>query len=368
MKFGGRRPSAGPQRPAGSPWRSGRRRNINWRMKRRIASALGTALVAVCASGAPADGDLPAGPDSAVASDASAGPDTAVASGDASAAIDAAAAGGDASAGSDPAARALRVVSMNPSLTRMVIALEGLPVLVGVDEYSAEHEAAVAALPTVGGLFNPSLEAVIALEPDLVVVVPSLQQRDFRARLRELGVEVLELASITLDQILASIQTLGDRIGRPEAARARVAAIRSAWADVAREASRRPRRSAVLIVQRDPLYVVGGGSYLNSMLAAAGLDNAAAHYAEAYPRISLEWLIAAAPRVIIDSSADPISAAEHWSRWTSIPAVAEGRVVAVPQGLVTLPGPYLDRSLRTLVSAIRRADAATRARDGAPSR
>ena len=94
------------------------------------------------------------------------------------------------------------------------------------------------------------------------------------------------------------------------------------------------------------------------MLDAAGLDNAAAEYSEAYPRVSLEWLIATGPRVIVDSSVDPVSAIEHWSRWASIPAVAEGRVIAVPQGLVTLPGPYLDRSLRTLVAAIRGADEA----------
>ena len=267
-------------------------------------------------------------------------------------------AGSDPSAELEPPAQALRVVSMNPSLTRMLIAFEAQQMLVGVDAYSADHEPAVASLPRVGGLFNPSLEAVVALEPDLVIVVPSVQQRDFRSRLRKLGVEVIELASITLDQILESMQTLGDQIGRSQAARERVAAIRNTWIDVARAASHRPRRSAVLIVQRDPLFVVGGGSYLNSMLDAAGLDNAAAEYSEAYPRVSLEWLIAVGPQVIIDSSDDPLPAIEHWSRWASIPAVASGQVVGVPQGLVTLPGPYLDRSLRTMVAAIRSLDEA----------
>ena len=89
------------------------------------------------------------------------------------------------------------------------------------------------------GLITPSREAVVALEPDLVVVVPSLQQRDFRSRLREFEVEVLELANLTLDQILESMQTLGDRIGRSQAAREHVAAIRSTWIDVARDASLR---------------------------------------------------------------------------------------------------------------------------------
>jgi len=331
MKFGGRRTHRRPpQRLRKSPWRSGPGRNINYQMNRIARLSLGTVLIAACWTGV---------------SDES-----------------------DPSDRSEPAAQTLRVVSMNPSLTQMLLALDAQQVLVGVDEYSADLEPAVAALPRVGGLFNPSLEAVVALEPDLVVVVPSVQQRDFRSRLRELGVEVIELTAHTLDQILESMQTLGDRIDRSQAAHERVAAIRSTWIDVAQEASQRPRRSAVLIVQRDPLYLVGGGSYLNAMLDAAGLDNAAVEYSEAYPRVSLEWLIAAEPQVIIDSSEDPVPAIEHWSRWTSIPAVATGRVVAIPQGLVTLPGPYLDRSLQMMVAAIRSADKASGAVEGAKPR
>jgi len=251
---------------------------------------------------------------------------------------------------------ARRIVSMNPSLTRMLVALGARERLVGVDHYSAITEPEVTELPRVGGLFNPSLEGVVALEPDLVVVVPSVQQRDFRSRLRELGVDVLELSNITLDEILQSIETLGERIDRSEVARERVDAIRSAWRETAEQSEKLPRQSAVLVITRDPLYVAGGGSYLNSMLEAAGVDNAAAKYAEAYPRVSLEWLIATQPQVIIDSADDSTSAKEHWSHWPSIPAVAAGRIVAVQQGIVTLPGPYLDRSLRTLAAAIRRVD------------
>ena len=180
-----------------------------------------------------------------------------------------------------------------------------------------------------------------------------------------MGVEVLELSNITLDQLLESIETLGDRLGRSEAARERVAAIRAVWREVSQAASSRPRRSAVLVVQRDPLFVVGGGSYLNTMLEAVGLDNAAAKYPEAYPRISLEWLIAVGPEVIVDSADDPTPAVEHWSRWPSIPAVANGRVVAVQEAIVTLPGPYIDRSLQTLSAAIRSADAASGKPQGA---
>ena len=61
-----------------------------------------------------------------------------------------------------------RVVSLNPSLTAILLALDAADTLVGVDEFSASQQPTVAHLPRVGGLFNPSLEAVAALEPDAV--------------------------------------------------------------------------------------------------------------------------------------------------------------------------------------------------------
>jgi iron complex transport system substrate-binding protein len=247
---------------------------------------------------------------------------------------------------------ALRIVSLSPSLTAIIVSLGARSRLVGVDEYSARQQPEVAGLPTAGGLFTPSLEAVVALEPDLVVLVPSAQQRDLCSRLRGLGIEVLELANIDLEQLLASIETLGRLVQRPEAAAERIAAIRRAWQRAERAAAERRPVRAVLVLQREPLYLVGRGSFLHAMLSAAGADNPAAVFPDPYPRVALEWLIAAAPEVILDASEDPADAASYWSRWPSLPAVAAGRVVAVPASEVTLPGPRLDRGLRILREAL----------------
>jgi ABC-type Fe3+-hydroxamate transport system substrate-binding protein len=252
----------------------------------------------------------------------------------------------------DDAARWPRVVSLNPSLTEIVIALGARPALVGVDDYSARALPEVNALPRVGGLFDPSLESIVALTPDLVVLVPSAEQRDLRARLESFGTEVLSLDNHTLPQLLASIETLGARFGRAEPARARVAAIRAAIAETERASAGRPHPRSVLVLQRDPLFLVGGGSYLDSLLRAAGADNLAASFPEAYPRVDLEWLIAAAPSLILDASEDPEPAQQHWRRWPSLPAVASGRVVPLVASEVTLPGPYLERALATLARAV----------------
>lgn len=260
--------------------------------------------------------------------------------------------------GPSPAGAAERIVSLNPSLTAMLLALGAGDRIVGIDDRSAQQQTSLAHLPRVGGLFNPSLESVVGLAPDLVVLVPSAQQRDLRTRIEELGIDVLELPSISLDEVLASLEALGELVDERHAARERVAQIRAAFAAAERSSAGRPSPRVVLALQRDPLYVVGAGSFLDAMLGAAGATNLGAALGGPYPRAGLEWLIASAPDVILDASEDGQDAAAYWSRWSSLPAVASGRVVALPPAEVTLPGPYLDRGLQRLVTALRAPGAA----------
>jgi iron complex transport system substrate-binding protein len=253
--------------------------------------------------------------------------------------------------------RARRVVSLNPSLTAILVALDAGERLVGVDDFSARQQEEVSGLPRVGGLYNPSLEAVVALRPDLVLAVPSAEQRDFRARLGALGIPLLELDPLTFDDVLATVREIGSRVGRDEAARRRVEEIHAMRRRVEELASGRPRVRGVLVLQRDPLFVAGRGSFVDEMLAAVGVENAAAAFGSAWPRVSREWLLAAAPEVLLDASPGG-EARAYWSRWSSLPAVRSGRVVPLARGVATLPGPYLDRALAALFEAVHGSDAA----------
>ncbi len=255
----------------------------------------------------------------------------------------------------DPAARApdnLRIVSINPSLTAILLALGAGEQLVGVDEFSALQQPEVAHLPRVGGLFNPSLEAVAALEPDAVVVVPSVEQRDFVARLRKLGVRVIVCENIELSQVLANIREMGRLVGKDKEAAARIAAIEGTAAAARARSATGPRPRALIVLQRDPVFVVGSGGFIDELLAVAGADNLGAGFGEPYPQVAVEWLIDAAPDVLIDMSDEPGDPLDYWSRWPAIPAVASGRVLHLEPQIVTLPGPFLDRALLALVAAL----------------
>jgi len=258
--------------------------------------------------------------------------------------------------GSGPAAaegEGPRIVSLNPSLTDILVALGARDALVGVDDYSARHLPEVADLPRVGGLFSPSLEAVVGLAPDVVVLVPSAEQRDFRERLVGLGIEVEVFANIRFDQVLENIARLGAMVDREDAARERIDAIERTRA-AARAAGERLERAprALLVLQRDPVFVVGRGSFLDEMVELLGADNPAHAFDDPYPRVAVEWVVAEQPDVIVDLAPDGGGAERYWSRWSSLPAVAEGRVVAIDAALVSMPGPWLDRAILELARAL----------------
>ena len=242
-----------------------------------------------------------------------------------------------------------RVVSLNPSLTAMALALGAREQLAGVDDFSARQEPAVAALPRVGGLYDPSLEAVVALRPDLVMLVPSAEQRGFQDQLAALGIARFVADPVSYDEVLATIGALGERLGRAHQAQARIAKLRSARARAQAASAGRPRVRALLVLQRDPLFVAGAGTFVDDMLRAAGAANVAADLPGSWPRASREWLLAAQPELILDSTDEPEPANEFWARWPALRA----RVVSLPAGLVTLPGPQLDRALVQLETALR---------------
>lgn len=243
---------------------------------------------------------------------------------------------------------------MSPAATAMVVALGAEELLVGVDEYSARQHPELAHLPRVGGLYSPSLEAVAALRPDRVLLVPSAEQRGFREQLEALGLAVEPLGPVTFEEILESIERVGALLGREGRARERVREIRAVRDRLAAEAPPPEQRPGVLLVlDRAPLFVAGGGTFLDELIEIAGGENLGARLEGPYPRASLEWVLAAAPEVILDSAEAGGPAAAWWSRFPSLPAVRAGRVHALDPQAVTLPGPYLDRALLAVAGALR---------------
>jgi iron complex transport system substrate-binding protein len=250
--------------------------------------------------------------------------------------------------GAAPNGRPLRLVSLNPSLSAILLRLDAAETLVGIDDYTARVLPELGDLPQVGGLFDPSLEAVVALRPDRVLMVAGVDQQAHAGRLERLGLFVDVYTNERFDQVLENIERLGRLVDRVERADRRILEIRAVRHAVVQATRQRARPATLAVVDRDPLFVVGGGTFLDEMLAASGADNLARSLGDGYPRASLEWLIAARPELILDMTPTAGEAARFWSRWPSLPAVSANRVLTLEAQRLSMPGPDLDQALREL--------------------
>lgn len=238
-----------------------------------------------------------------------------------------------------------RIVTLAPSLSAIVIDLGAAERLVGVSRYDDAPE--VEALPRVGGFLDPAPEAILRLEPDLILAQPSPGNRGAVERLAALGVPVLVVRLDTVEQTLEAVRAVGAAIGRPADGEARAAAIR-AGLDAARARVRDAARPRVLLVYGwQPLVVAGPNSFAHELIEAAGGINVAAAARGAYPTLSAEAALAAAPALVIDATGG------H-GEGTPPPGLA-ARVRRLRSPGVFQPGPRMLEALAELEDLLRAA-------------
>ncbi len=242
-----------------------------------------------------------------------------------------------------------RVISLAPSITRILQALNAQGDLVGVDTFSSRLPG-LGSVPSVGGFYNPDLERIVELSPSLVIAVWSEQQHTTLASLGAHGIRIEEIAPDTLEEVLETFVFVGALVERAAEADALVARVRAGLEAVRRSVAGRASRTTAIVLEREPLYVVGGGSFAHALVEIAGGRNVFGDLTAPYPSVSLEVLASRAPDVIIDTALDPrdresadSEARRFWSRFGWARAVE-----VVPRRLVTLPGPDLPEAARVL--------------------
>lgn len=187
---------------------------------------------------------------------------------------------------------ASRVVTLAPSLSDVVIALGAADRLVGVTRFDDAPE--IKDLPRVGGYTDPSVEAVIRLEPDLVLCQPSPGNRGAVEQMRKTGISVQVLDLKDLRDIESAYREVGSSLGQEERAQKLIDQLH---ADLLHAQSRAESRKGsppkvVLLYGIDPLYAAGPGSFGDDLIRAAGGKNQVQPSAQAWPRLSVEWLAA----------------------------------------------------------------------------
>ncbi len=239
-----------------------------------------------------------------------------------------------------------RVVTLAPSLTQTVEALGAGERLVGVSRY--DEGEAVQRLPRVGGFSDPSVEAVVKLAPDLVLVQPGPGNRAPVEKMAELGIPVLALPLHTVAQTLAAIEAVGAALDKKQEAAALVARIQAARAEVRRKSAGLSKKKVLIVYGFAPLVVAGPGSFGAELLADAGGVNVAADARVPYPVYSVERVLAARPDVIIDL-ADSRTGVQALR---ALEGLQRARWVRPASQDLLHPGPRLARGLHELFALV----------------
>ena len=242
-------------------------------------------------------------------------------------------------------APAQRIVSFSPHLTELLYAAGAGGRVVGVDEYS-DYPPPARALPRVGSEAGIDLEAVLALQPDLVVAWPNAGSRRTIDRVAELGIPVFRSEPRELEDIPRTIERLGvlagTASGAAEAFRRKAAALQ------ARYGARPPVRVFYQVWDR-PLQTVNGDHVISKVIRLCGGVNVFADLPVIAPHIDREALLRADPEVIVTS--DP---------GTKVPAGLEAwreRVHFIDPGLIQRHTPRLLEGAERLCRILDRARA-----------
>lgn len=244
------------------------------------------------------------------------------------------------------------IVTLTPSATEVVSALGGR--LVGVDDYST-YPAGVAALPKVGSFLAPNFEAIVRLEPGLVVADDI--HADAAKALRGAGIEVLTIPMHALPDLRTAFTAVGARLGKQREAAAALVEIDDAiTATRARHVAR--DRKVLIVIDREPgglggMIAAANGSWMDELVAVTGAQNVLAGAAVRYPKLSAEEIIRTRPDVILDVSytADQATAVATWRarpELADVPAVKSGAIWVLKSPYFLGPSPRVAPALAEL--------------------
>lgn len=242
-----------------------------------------------------------------------------------------------------------RIVSLLPSLTEVVCALDRCNLLVGVDRYSNYPES-VRALPQMGGGLDPSIEAIVARRPD--VVLAAVNSR-FADRLRALGIRVILLDPQNHADVRRILDTLGQLLAVPDAQRV-WREIEAGTAAAARSLKPGARAARVYVEVGSGPFAASESSFIGETLARLGVRNTVPARLGSFPLLNPEYVVQANPDVILVAQSDAPGLASR-PGWSRIRAVREARVCALDRAesdLLMRPGPRMALAAQALADCL----------------
>jgi cobalamin transport system substrate-binding protein len=246
-----------------------------------------------------------------------------------------------------------RIISLAPNLTEIVYAVGAGGQLVGDTDY-CDYPAAAKSVAKIGDTMHPSVERIIALKPQIVLVSTASQLEVFTKQLDQQNITVYVTNPQSLEDVFRSIQTLGDLFGHHDATVTLVADLRKRAASVEAATKILKPVNVFYQVSDEPLYTIGRDAFLTDLIRRAGGVSVTGDVPGAFPRYSDEAALAAKPDAIILPSGGAMATANSKAApaLKNSPAVLSNRIYKIDENHLQRPGPRLVDGLEEMARAL----------------
>ncbi|HEY9043319.1 MAG TPA: cobalamin-binding protein [Rheinheimera sp.] len=222
-----------------------------------------------------------------------------------------------------------RIIALAPHITEMLYAIGAGDRLVAVSDYSDYPEQA-ADLPSVANYASINIEAVLALQPDLVIAWRTGNPQADVKRLQQLGIEVAFSDPLTLDDIAEELIMLGELTGLQPLAQQQAEQFKAQLNQQRQQYQHKTPVTVFFAMGTTPLSTVANNAWPQQILALCRAENPFAKVKGDYPQVGIEQVLLTQPEVIIQPAGQGRSADfRFWKTFQSLPAVKAGHFLTV---------------------------------------
>ena len=246
-----------------------------------------------------------------------------------------------------------RVVSLAPNLTEIAFAVGGGDRVVGDTAYCDYPEAAKS-ISKVGDTLHPSIERIIALKPQVVLVSTASQLEGFTRQLEAHHISVFITDPHDLEGVFRSIEQVGEIFGTTGETKQLIQTLRNRTAAVENAVKSRPPVRLFYQLSAEPLYTAGHDSFVTDLIRRAGGLSVTADVSGAWPKYSAESALASKPDAIILPTGGSMGAANTAvaEPLRQSPAVVNNRVYKINDDTLVRPGPRAVDGLEEMARAL----------------
>ena len=213
---------------------------------------------------------------------------------------------------------ASRLISLAPHTTELVYALKQGHRLVAVSDFS-DFPSQASKLPSVSSYQGVDFEAIMRLQPDLILAWRGGNKPQDLARLEQLGMTLYYSQVTQLDDIAKDILALGDVLDAKQQADKLASDFRQRLKQLNRQYANQPTQSVFYYMWTKPLMSIGGNAWANHLLRVCGANNVFADSLVEYPQVTPEQVVRLKPDILVAAmDVETQHASAFWQGYRSL--------------------------------------------------